>query len=109
MCSGPIQRGTAGTGKVRTGCLAIVALLTAGCASAARPAEVTRERAIEIARAQVRWTPFESAAAKARTSGRSVWRVTLKGRLPGQPPELFETAVVEVDAVSGAVVSLSKT
>ena len=90
-------------------CLAIVALLTAGCASAARPAEISRDRAITIARAQVRWVPSESAAVRAQASGRKIWRVTLKGRLPGQPPELFETAVVDIDAVSGAVVRIAKT
>ena len=89
-------------------CLAIVAL-TAGCASAARPAEITHDRAVTIARAQVRWVPFESAAVNAHASGRKIWRVTLKGRLPGQPPELFETAVVDIDAVSGAVVRIAKT
>ena len=31
------------------------------------------------------------------------------GRLPGQPPGLFETMVVEVDADSGEVVSISRT
>ena len=89
-------------------CLAIVAL-TVGCASAARPAEITRNGAITIARAQVRWVPFESAAVSAQASGRKIWRVTLKGRLPGQPPELFETAVIDIDAVSGAVVRIAKT
>jgi hypothetical protein len=94
---------------VRAGCLAIVALLTADCASIVRPAEIARDRAIEIARGQVRWAPFESAAVKTQASGRTVWRVTLKGRLPGQPPELFETAVVDIDAASGAVVRIAKT
>lgn len=90
-------------------CLAVAALLITNCASAARPAEITRERAIEIARSHVRWEPFESTAVPARTSGRSVWRVTLKGRLRGQPPPLFETAVIEIDAATGAVVRIEKT
>lgn len=91
------------------GRLAIVALLTAACASAARPVEIAHPQAIEIARAQVRWVPVDTAAVRARASGRSIWRVTMKGRLPGQPPELFETAVVEIDAVSGAVIRIAKT
>ena len=88
--------------------LAFVALLTAACATAARPVELPRDRAIETARAQVRWSPFETTAVRTRAAGRSIWRVTLKGRLPGQPPELFETAVVEIDAVTGAVVRIAK-
>ena len=79
------------------------------CASGSAAKEITRDRAIVIARAQVRWQPFESVAVKAASSGRPVWRVTLKGRLPDQPPLLFETAVVEIDAVTGAIVSIAKT
>lgn len=89
--------------------LAFVALLLAGCATAARPGEIARDRAIEIGRAQVRWVPFESTAVKARVAGRSIWRVTMKGRLPGQPPELFETSIVEIDALTGAIVRIAKT
>jgi hypothetical protein len=90
---------------------AAVALLLAalGCASAAPPAGITRDRAITIAETQVKWTPSDVAAVRATASGRHVWRVTLKGRLPGQPPLLFETAIVDVDARTGEVVSVSKT
>ena len=84
-------------------------VLTLGCASAPRPAEVTRDRAVALARAQVSFEPFEIKARRTRTNGRAVWRVELKGRLPGQPPLLFETAVVEIDAVSGGVVSIART
>lgn len=89
--------------------LALVALLVAGCATAARPGEIARDRAIAIARAQVRWEPFESMAVRARVAGRSIWRVTLKGRLPGQPAELFETSIVEIDAATGVIVRIAKT
>jgi hypothetical protein len=41
--------------------------------------------------------------------GRPAWQVTLKGRLPGQPPGLFETAIVEIDRRIGEIVSLSRT
>jgi hypothetical protein len=35
--------------------------------------------------------------------------VTFRGRLPGQPPDLFETVIVEVDRLSGEVVSVGRT
>jgi hypothetical protein len=34
---------------------------------------------------------------------------SFRGRLPGQPPGLFETMIVEVDALSGNVVSIART
>jgi hypothetical protein len=88
---------------------AIVLLLAAiGCASAA-PRGITRDRAIAIAVAQVKWTPLTAAAVRATSNSRPIWRVTLKGRLPGQPPLLFETAIVDLDARTGEILSLSKT
>ena len=84
-------------------------LLTLGCAHAPRTTEVTRDRAIALARTQVSFEPFEIKARRTRTDGRAVWLVELKGRLPVQPPLLFETAVVEIDAVSGGVVSVART
>jgi len=87
----------------------LVLVLALSCASAPASHEITRDRAIAIARAQVRWSPFESVAVKTASSGKRVWRVTLKGRLPDQPPLLFETAVVEIDAVTGTIVSIAKT
>ena len=89
--------------------LALGVVLTLGCASAPRTTELTRDRAVDLARAQVSFEPFEIKARRTRTNGRQVWRVELKGRLPGQPPLLFETAVVEIDAVSGGVVSVART
>ena len=76
-----------------------------GCASAAPRAGITRERAIALAQTQVKWTPFEVAAVRATSSGREIWRVTLKGRLPAQPPLLFETAIVELDISNGEILS----
>jgi len=91
---------------------AAVALLVAaamGCASAAPRVGITRDRAIAIAAAQVKWTPFAAAAVRTTSNRRPIWRVTLKGRLPGQPPLLFETAIVDLDARTGEILSLSKT
>jgi hypothetical protein len=83
-------------------------LLAVSCATASPSTGITRDRAVAIARAQVRWQPFDVAASRLRSNGRSIWRVTLKGRLPDQPPMLYETAIIDLDAATGAIVSLSK-
>ena len=71
--------------------------------------EITRDRAIEIARAQVSFTPDSTDATRESSSGTPVWRVTFRGRLPGQPPGLFETMIVEVHRQTGAIVSIART
>jgi len=71
--------------------------------------EISRDKAIEIARQQVSFQPDNIDAERTTSNARAVWRVTLKGRLPGQPPGLFETAIVEIDRVSSAVVSVART
>lgn len=91
-------------------CGAVLLLVAAmACASATPQVGITRERAIAIARTQVKWTPFDETATRATSNGRQIWRVTLKGRLPGQPPLLFETLIVELDAGTGEVLSASRT
>ncbi len=70
--------------------------------------EIGRERAIGIARAHVSFQPDSIDAQPATSGSRPVWRVTFRGRLPGQPPGLFETAVIDVDRRSGEVVSIAR-
>src|SRR5262245_34488724 len=77
--------------------------------SASDAAEISRERAIEIARPQVSFTPDSIEAVRASSSGTPVWRVTFRGRLSGQPPGLFETMIVEVHRQTGAIVSVART
>ena len=88
---------------------AVVLLAATACASTPQRAGITRDRAIAIAVTQVKWTPFDVAAVRATANGRPAWRVTMKGRLPGQPPLLFETVIVDLDARTGEILSLSKT
>ncbi|MGH9257326.1 MAG: hypothetical protein ACRD3C_22430, partial [Vicinamibacterales bacterium] len=57
----------------------------------------------------VSFTPDTIEAVQATSGTRAIWRVTFRGRLPGQPPGLFETAIVEIDRLTGGVVSLSRT
>ena len=88
-------------------CLAAVFSLAATCAGPSQT-EISRERAIEIARPHVSFQPDSVEAERATSAGRAVWRVTFRGRLPGQPPLLFETMIVEVDRYSGEVVSIAR-
>lgn len=88
--------------------LAAVASLAATC-EAPSSKEITRERAIAIARSQVSFQPDNVDAVRATSAGVAVWRVTFRGRLPGQPPLLFETLIVDVDRRTGAVISLTRT
>jgi hypothetical protein len=89
--------------------LPVVAVATLGalCDPPAKSAEISRERAIEIARQEVNIDADTVEAVKVTSEGNAVWRVTFKGRLPDQPPGLFETRIVEIDARTGKIVSLS--
>jgi uncharacterized membrane protein YkoI len=89
----------------------VSALLVLAVACPVSPVEpqITREQAIEIARQEVSFQPDSIEAVLSESGERPLWRVTLQGRLPGQPPGLFETVIVEVDARSGDVVSISRT
>ena len=91
------------------GWLVPLALVAVACPAGPTDSQITREQAIDIARQEVSFNP-ESVEAELSTSDeRTVWRVTFRGRLPGQPPGLFETMVVDVDASSGEVVSIGRT
>ena len=84
-------------------------LLALACPADPVESQLTREQAIEIARQEVSFQPENVEAVLSEANGRPVWQVTFRGRLSGQPPGLFETMVVEVDASSGNVVSISRT
>ena len=71
--------------------------------------QISREQAIEIARQELSFEPDSMEAVLSESRERPLWRVTFRGRLPGQPPGLFETVIIEVDARSGDVVSISRT
>ena len=89
--------------------VAAMALWSALCPGPSSTSEISRERAIEIARAEVSFEPASIDAVRAMSGARPIWRVTLRGQLPGQPPGLFETAIVEIDRRSGEVVSVART
>jgi hypothetical protein len=78
------------------------------CAPRTGAAEISREHAVEIARREVSFEADRIEAIRATSGMTPVWRVTLIGRLPGQPPELFETVVIEIDRRSGEIVSIAR-
>jgi hypothetical protein len=115
MCSGRIRKPTPAGDNTRdrgrrrvAGLLAILVTGLAACAPAVRAPEITREHAIEIARHEVSFTPDQIDAVRAMSAITPVWRVTMRGRRPGQPPELFDTVVVDIDRRTGAIVSISR-
>lgn len=83
-------------------------VLTTACIHPSHTTEISRGRAVEIARAQVSFPPDSIEAIRTTSAGRAVWRITFRGRLSGQPPPLFETVLVEIDRRSGEVVSLAR-
>jgi hypothetical protein len=104
-----VRRNHTPSRSLRRACfvLAVLASLAFRCAGPS-PVEISSDRAIDVARSHVSFVPDMIDVVRATSSSRAVWRVTFKGRLPGQPPGLFEIAIVEVDRVSGEVVSVGR-
>jgi hypothetical protein len=85
-----------------------VALAAAACRASAPPGDISRERAIEIARPHASFSVTRVEAERTESAGYRVWRVTLQGEAPESQPLLRPTAIVEVDRTTGAVVSVAK-
>src|SRR5262245_14686013 len=79
--------------------------LLAGCASQGTGKEVSRERAIELARQHVEFDPGKVEAVKDTDEGRPVWRVTFygKGVSAAHPGQVM---IVVLDRKTGELVSL---
>jgi peptidase YpeB-like protein len=86
----------------------VFSLLALGSCLQRPPAEISRERAVEIARSQVTFPVTSIDAVKASANGQPIWRVTVRGRLPDQPPLLFETRVFEIERRTGQIVAVSR-
>lgn len=77
----------------------------AACASRSAGEEISRERAIELARPHVQFEPGKVEAVKETDQGRLVWRVTFYGKgVSATHPG--EVAFVVLDRKTGEVVSL---
>jgi hypothetical protein len=84
--------------------LSLLALLAA-CASRSTSDEISKERAIELARPQVTFEPGKVEAVKDTEEGRPVWRVTFYGKgVDATHPG--EVMFVLLDRKTGEVVSL---
>ena len=96
--------------ELRRAALAVITVLLLATACVQRPqvGEISRARAIELARQRIAFSPDRIDALKTTSDERPVWRVTLRGRLPGQPPGLFETLMVELDRRTGEIVSVAR-
>ena len=88
---------------------ASLALVAVTCPAGPAEPRITREQAVAIAEREVSFQPDQVEAVLVASGERTVWQVTLRGRLPGQPPGLFETVMVEVDAADGVAVSIART
>jgi len=70
--------------------------------------EISRGRAIEIARKRVDFKPKSVKAVKANEDQRKVWRVTFRGEPISKVHLMGETMIVSVDRLTGEIVSVSK-
>lgn len=71
--------------------------------------EISRKRAIAIARERVTFQPKSIKAVKTTTAdNRAVWRVTFRGEAIGPARPMGEVTIVDVDRVSGEIVSISQ-
>ncbi len=70
--------------------------------------EISRERAIEIARQRVDFKPKSVKAVKAIEDKRKLWRVTFRGEPISKVHPMGETMIVGVDRFTGEIVSVSK-
>lgn len=92
----------------RSPCTLVVALLfalLAACASQNGGQEISRERAIEIARQQIDFEPGKVEAVQETDEGRPVWKVTFyaKGVDAAHPGQV---SFFVVDRKTGEIVSL---
>ncbi len=70
--------------------------------------EISRARAIEIARERIDFKPKSVRAVKAIEDKRKVWRVTFRGEPISKVHPMGETMIVSIDRFTGEVVSVSK-
>ena len=85
----------------------LLAFLAFACASGARDEEISRERAIEIARQHLTFEAKSVEAEQATEQGRPVWRVTFRGREANPPDSMGEFLTVDIDRKTGELVTIA--
>src|SRR5262245_53634432 len=101
---------------IRLAASAVLLLLAVGCVtkstqnnpSNSAQKEISRERAIEIARAQVKFQPKSTEAVKTTENGRAVWRVTFRGEPISKDRPFSELIIVVLDRASAEIVSIAQ-
>ena len=84
----------------------LLALIALACASGAKDEEISRERAIEIARQHLTFEAKSAEAEQATEQGRPVWRVTFRGKEPNPPHSMGEFLAVTIDRKTGEMVTV---
>ncbi|MEW6207537.1 MAG: PepSY domain-containing protein [Acidobacteriota bacterium] len=70
--------------------------------------EISRARAIKIAREHVKFQPRSIKAEKAVENGQKVWRVTFRGQPAEESGLMGEVMIVSVDRFTGKIVSIAQ-
>lgn len=70
--------------------------------------EISRQRAIEIARSHVKFKPKSIKAEKATENGRPVWRVTFRGEPVGKVNKIGEIMIISLHRFTGEIVSVAQ-
>ena len=89
-------------------CLLLPVLAALGCPGGVPEPQVDEQQAVAVALRQVLFEAESIEAELAAEADPPVWRVTLRGRLPGQSVFEFEEATVTVDAVTGDVIGVGQ-
>lgn len=77
------------------------------CASNTADGEISRERAIELARQHITFEPRTTEAEPGTENGRPVWRVTFRGKPMEPNREMAELQIVTIDRRTGEMVTVS--
>jgi hypothetical protein len=84
----------------------LLAFIALACASGAKDEEISRERAIEIARQHLTFEAKSAEAEQSTEQGRPVWRVTFRGKEPNPPHSMGEFLAVTIDRKTGEMVTV---
>lgn len=84
----------------------VLAFLALACASGAKDEEISREKAIEIARQHLTFEAKSVEAEQTTEQGRPVWRVTFRGREANPPHLMGEFLAVTIDRKTGELVTI---
>jgi hypothetical protein len=85
----------------------LLALLALACASGAKDEEISRKRAIEIAREHLTFEAKSVEAEQTTEQGRPVWRVTFRGQEANPPHSMGEFLTVDIDRKTGELVTIA--